>query len=193
MISLTSLQKVLIVKKKVQTELKTKDRWAPLHISWILAHTLTQSCYVNSLNTLSPYFQNRLCDIDSSLSKIMKLDNDIKALDSRKKQMEDDNQELEEKMEQVTQDFFFKHQSSVMKLSLLLSISHKCQIMIIRKQRKCFAQKTYRMFSNGWFGLLTAAVFHLMLAWGVCVCLLVFVICFILFENKRGWSTTISY
>jgi len=40
----------------------------------------------------------------------MKLDNDIKALDSRKKQMEDDNQELEEKMEQVTKVF---NQSSV--------------------------------------------------------------------------------
>lgn len=32
----------------------------------------------------------------------MKLDNDIKALDSRKKQMEEDNRELEETMEQVT-------------------------------------------------------------------------------------------
>lgn len=32
----------------------------------------------------------------------MKLDNDIKALDSRKKQMEEDNKELEETMEQVT-------------------------------------------------------------------------------------------
>lgn len=35
----------------------------------------------------------------------MKLDNDIKALDSRKKQMEDDNRELEEKMEQVTANY----------------------------------------------------------------------------------------
>lgn len=31
----------------------------------------------------------------------MKFDNDIKALDSRKKQMEEDNKELEETMEQV--------------------------------------------------------------------------------------------
>lgn len=31
----------------------------------------------------------------------MKLDNDIKALESRKKQMEEDNKELEETMEQV--------------------------------------------------------------------------------------------
>lgn len=33
----------------------------------------------------------------------MKLDNDIKALESRKKQMEEDNKELEETMEQVMQ------------------------------------------------------------------------------------------
>lgn len=31
----------------------------------------------------------------------MRLDNDIKALESRKKQMEEDNKELEETMEQV--------------------------------------------------------------------------------------------
>ncbi len=46
-------------------------------------------------------------DIDNSLSKVMKLDNDIKALDSRKKQMEDDNRELEEKMEQVTKVYIY--------------------------------------------------------------------------------------
>lgn len=40
-------------------------------------------------------------DIDLKLEKVMKLDNDIKALDSRKKQMEEDNKELEETMEQV--------------------------------------------------------------------------------------------
>ena len=40
-------------------------------------------------------------DIDQDLGKVMKLDNDIKALDSRKKQMEQDNRELEETMEQV--------------------------------------------------------------------------------------------
>lgn len=40
-------------------------------------------------------------DIDLKLGKVMKLDNEIKALDSRKKQMEEDNKELEETMEQV--------------------------------------------------------------------------------------------
>lgn len=46
-------------------------------------------------------FQNQLTDIDTKLGKVMKLDNDIKALESRKKQMEQDNKELEETMEQV--------------------------------------------------------------------------------------------
>ncbi len=48
-------------------------------------------------------------DIDNSLSKVMKLDNDIKAVDSRKKQMEDDNLELEEKMEKVTKVYIQVH------------------------------------------------------------------------------------
>lgn len=47
------------------------------------------------------YFQNRLKEIEQNLSKIMRLDNEIKALDSRKKQMEKDNSELEQKMEKV--------------------------------------------------------------------------------------------
>lgn len=40
----------------------------------------------------------------------MRLDNEIKALDSRKKQMEKDNSELEQKMEKVCGDriLFFK-------------------------------------------------------------------------------------
>lgn len=44
------------------------------------------------------------------LGKVMKFDNDIKALDSRKKQMEEDNRELEETMEQVKTKKSFKHQ-----------------------------------------------------------------------------------
>lgn len=47
------------------------------------------------------HFQNQLTDIDTKLGKVMKLDNDIKALESRKTQMEQDNKELEETMEQV--------------------------------------------------------------------------------------------
>ncbi|EPY84907.1 hypothetical protein CB1_000434001, partial [Camelus ferus] len=42
---------------------------------------------------------DRLKEIEQNLSKIMRLDNEIKALDSRKRQMEKDNSELEQKME----------------------------------------------------------------------------------------------
>lgn len=46
-------------------------------------------------------------DIDLKLGKVMKLDNEIKALDSRKKQMEEDNKELEETMEQVIWKYLY--------------------------------------------------------------------------------------
>ncbi|XP_029439215.1 DNA repair protein RAD50 [Rhinatrema bivittatum] len=45
----------------------------------------------------------RLADIDQNLCKVMRLDNEIKALESRKKLMEKDNRDLEEKMEKVFQ------------------------------------------------------------------------------------------
>uniref|UniRef100_A0A8C5BL03 RAD50 homolog, double strand break repair protein n=1 Tax=Gadus morhua TaxID=8049 RepID=A0A8C5BL03_GADMO len=64
--------------------------------------------------------QNRQMDIDTKLGKVMKLDNDIKALDSRRKQMEEDNKDLEETMEQVfqgsddqLQDLYQNHQKTV--------------------------------------------------------------------------------
>ena len=64
--------------------------------------------------------KNRLKEIEHNLSKIMKLDNEIKALESRKKQMEKDNSELEQKMEKVFQgtdeqlnDLYHNHQRTV--------------------------------------------------------------------------------
>lgn len=49
----------------------------------------------------------------------MKLDNDIKALDSRKKQMEDDNHELEEKIEQVKFKLFIQKLHDLTSASLI--------------------------------------------------------------------------
>lgn len=43
-----------------------------------------------------------MTDVDSKLEKVMKLDSDIKALESRKTQVEEDNRNLEETMEQVS-------------------------------------------------------------------------------------------
>lgn len=45
--------------------------------------------------------QNRLIQIEQNLIKVIRLDNEIKALESRKKQMEKDNEDLQKKMEKV--------------------------------------------------------------------------------------------
>lgn len=67
-------------------------------------------CSILNCCEIYVHFQNRLKEIEQNLSKIMRLDNEIKALDSRKKQMEKDNSELEQKMEKVCGDriLFFK-------------------------------------------------------------------------------------
>lgn len=56
--------------------------------------------------TFMRLLQNRLIEIDTKLGKVLRLDNDIRLLESRKKQMEQDNKELLETMEQVTQEPF---------------------------------------------------------------------------------------
>ncbi|KAL0994730.1 hypothetical protein UPYG_G00126400 [Umbra pygmaea] len=76
--------------------------------------------------------ENRLADIDENLGKVIKLDNEIKALDSRKTQMEEDNKELEEKMEQVfqgsdeqLQEMYQNHQWTVREKEKKLTESQK--------------------------------------------------------------------
>ncbi|KAF3705641.1 DNA repair protein RAD50 [Channa argus] len=85
--------------------------------------------------------ENRLMDIDTKLGKVMKLDNDIKALESRKKQMEEDNRELEETMEQVfqgsdeqLQDLYQNHQRTVREKERRLI---ECQKDLERAGREC--------------------------------------------------------
>lgn len=45
--------------------------------------------------------QSSLAAVEQNLTKVMRLDNDVKALESRKRQMERDNQDLQQKMEKV--------------------------------------------------------------------------------------------
>lgn len=45
--------------------------------------------------------QSSLAVVEQNLTKVMRLDNDVKALESRKRQMEKDNQDLQQKMEKV--------------------------------------------------------------------------------------------
>ncbi|XP_072002092.1 DNA repair protein RAD50 [Engystomops pustulosus] len=70
-------------------------------------------------NQLEP-LKSRLSDIQRNLNKVMKFDNDIKSLESRKRTMEKDNQDLEEKIEKVFQgsdeelnEMYHNHQRTV--------------------------------------------------------------------------------
>lgn len=45
--------------------------------------------------------QSSLAVVEQNLTKVMRLDNEVKALESRKRQMEKDNQDLQQKMEEV--------------------------------------------------------------------------------------------
>ncbi|KAG2456153.1 DNA repair protein RAD50 [Polypterus senegalus] len=96
---------------------------------------------VKSIEAQTEPLESRLVTIEENLGKVMKLDNDIKALDSRKKQMEEDNQELEEKMEQVFQgtdeqlrDMYQNHQRTVREKERRLN---DCQRELERSGREC--------------------------------------------------------
>ncbi|GAB1296065.1 DNA repair protein RAD50 [Apodemus speciosus] len=123
-VRLTQSQKV----KECQTELKylkqnkekaceIRDQITSKEAQLASSQEIVKS-YENELEPLK--YMNRLKEIEHNLSKIMRLDNEIKALDSRKKQMEKDNSELEQKMEKVFQgtdeqlnDLYHNHQRTV--------------------------------------------------------------------------------
>ncbi|KAF4098237.1 DNA repair protein RAD50 [Onychostoma macrolepis] len=133
--------------KTCQTELKylkqNKDKAQEIRelLSTKEAQLASSKESVQRIESQIDPLENRMFDIDSSLSKVMKLDNDIKALDSRKKQMEDDNRELEEKMEQVfqgtddqLQDMYQNHQRTVKEKERRLT---ECQRDLERAGREC--------------------------------------------------------
>lgn len=53
--------------------------------------------------------------------KVMSLDNDVKALESRRRQMEKDNQDLQQKMEKVALQFHAAMLSAEKSVCLLLA------------------------------------------------------------------------
>ncbi|KAM6475112.1 DNA repair protein RAD50 isoform 2-T2 [Liasis olivaceus] len=70
-------------------------------------------------NQLEP-LKNSLMEIEQNLVKVMRLDNESKALESRRKQMEKDHQDLQQKMEKVFQgsdeqlrEMYQNHQKNV--------------------------------------------------------------------------------
>uniref|UniRef100_A0A8C5HJ58 Zinc-hook domain-containing protein n=1 Tax=Gouania willdenowi TaxID=441366 RepID=A0A8C5HJ58_GOUWI len=91
-------------------------------------------------NQIDP-LETRMIDIDDQLGKVIKLDNEIQAVNSRKKQMEEDNKELEETMEQVfqgsdeqLQDVYQNHQRTVKEKERRLV---DCQKELERAGREC--------------------------------------------------------
>ncbi|NWU98736.1 RAD50 protein, partial [Upupa epops] len=75
---------------------------------------------VKSIESQLDPLKSSLAAVEQNLIKVMRLDNDIKALESRRKQMEKDNQDLQQKMEKVFQgtdeqlrDRYQNHQRTV--------------------------------------------------------------------------------
>uniref|UniRef100_A0A8C0ZE20 RAD50 double strand break repair protein n=1 Tax=Cyanistes caeruleus TaxID=156563 RepID=A0A8C0ZE20_CYACU len=95
--------------KECQTELKylkqnkEKAREIQDHLSNREAQLAASKENVISIeNQLEP-LKSSLALVEQNLTKVMRLDNDVKALESRKRQMEKDNQDLQQKMEKVFQ------------------------------------------------------------------------------------------
>ncbi|NWT58016.1 RAD50 protein, partial [Erythrocercus mccallii] len=95
--------------KECQTELKylkqNKEKAQEIqdHLSNREAQLAASKENVVSIeNQLEP-LKSSLAVVEQNLTKAMRLDNDVKALESRKRQMEKDNQDLQQKMEKVFQ------------------------------------------------------------------------------------------
>ncbi|NXA74726.1 RAD50 protein, partial [Thryothorus ludovicianus] len=95
--------------KECQTELKylkqNKEKAQEIqdHLSTREAQLAASKENVVSIeNQLEP-LKSSLAEVEQNLTKVMRLDNDVKALESRKRQMEKDNQDLQQKMEKVFQ------------------------------------------------------------------------------------------
>nr|XP_009677338.1 PREDICTED: DNA repair protein RAD50 [Struthio camelus australis] len=112
--------------KECQTELKylkqnkEKAREIQDHLSSREAQLAASKENVKSIESQLDPLTSCLAAIEQNLMKVMRLDNDIKALESRRKQMEKDNQDLQQKMEKVFQgtdeqlrDRYQNHQRTV--------------------------------------------------------------------------------
>ncbi|NWW92134.1 RAD50 protein, partial [Rhynochetos jubatus] len=91
-------------------------------------------------NQLHP-LKSSLEAVEQSLVKVMRLDNDVKALESRRRQMEKDNQDLQQKMEKVFQgtdeqlrDKYQNHQRTVKEKEKRLS---DCKRELDRATKEC--------------------------------------------------------
>ncbi|XP_050167908.1 DNA repair protein RAD50 [Myiozetetes cayanensis] len=95
--------------KECQTELKylkqnkEKAREIQDHLSNREAQLAASKENVKTIESQLEPLKSSLTAVEQNLTKVMRLDNDVKALESRRQQMEKDNQDLQQKMEKVFQ------------------------------------------------------------------------------------------
>ncbi|XP_068884643.1 DNA repair protein RAD50 isoform X2 [Aphelocoma coerulescens] len=95
--------------KECQTELKylkqNKEKAQEIqdHLSNREAQLAASKENVKAIESQLEPLKSSLAAVEQNLTKVMRLDNDVKALESRKRQMEKDNQDLQQKMEEVFQ------------------------------------------------------------------------------------------
>ncbi|NXG52475.1 RAD50 protein, partial [Psilopogon haemacephalus] len=96
---------------------------------------------VKSIESQLEPLKSSLAAVEQNLMKVMKLDNEVKALESRRKQMEKDNQDLQQKMEKVFQgtdeqlrDRYENHQRTVKEKEKRLS---DCKHELDRATKEC--------------------------------------------------------
>ncbi|XP_064528339.1 DNA repair protein RAD50 [Pseudopipra pipra] len=95
--------------KECQTELKylkqNKEKAQEIqdHLSNREAQLAASKENVKTIESQLEPLKSSLAAVEQNLTKVMRLDNDVKALESRRQQMEKDNQDLQQKMEKVFQ------------------------------------------------------------------------------------------
>ncbi|NWI58204.1 RAD50 protein, partial [Calyptomena viridis] len=95
--------------KECQTELKylkqNKEKAQEIqdHLNNREAQLAASKENVKSIESQLEPLKSSLAAVEQNLTKVMRLDNDVKALESRRQQMEKDNQDLQQKMEKVFQ------------------------------------------------------------------------------------------
>ncbi|NXF43500.1 RAD50 protein, partial [Oceanites oceanicus] len=133
--------------KECQTELKylkqNKEKAQEIqdHLSNREAQLTASKENVKSIESQLDPLKSSLAAVEQNLIKVMRLDNDIKALESRRRQMEKDNQDLQQKMEKVFQgtdeqlrDRYENHQRTVKEKEKRLS---DCKRQLDRATKEC--------------------------------------------------------
>ncbi|KAK2542576.1 Rad50 [Columba guinea] len=133
--------------KECQTELKylkqNKEKAQEIqnHLSNREAQLAASKDNVKSIESQLEPLKSSLAAVEQNLVKAMRLDNDVKALESRRRQMEKDNEDLQQKMKKVFQgtdeqlrDRYQNHQRTVNEKEKRLS---DCKRELDRATKEC--------------------------------------------------------